>query len=79
MNQGAALVHIYMDGSVLVAHGGTEMGQGQLSSHHDLKGKTSFSVPGLYTKCCQIAAQELGVPLEAVYTSESSTATVPSQ
>ena len=30
MNQGAALVHIYMDGSVLVAHGGTEMGQGEL-------------------------------------------------
>lgn len=28
MNQGGALVHIYMDGSVLVAHGGTEMGQG---------------------------------------------------
>ncbi|KAG5351494.1 hypothetical protein C0989_006229 [Termitomyces sp. Mn162] len=28
LNQGAALVHIYMDGSVLVAHGGTEMGQG---------------------------------------------------
>lgn len=28
MNQGGALVHIYTDGSVLVAHGGTEMGQG---------------------------------------------------
>lgn len=28
MNQGSALVHIYVDGSVLVAHGGTEMGQG---------------------------------------------------
>jgi xanthine dehydrogenase large subunit len=28
MNQGAALVHIYTDGSVLVNHGGTEMGQG---------------------------------------------------
>ncbi|MBN3295195.1 AOXA oxidase, partial [Amia calva] len=27
-NQGAALVHIYKDGSVLVIHGGTEMGQG---------------------------------------------------
>ncbi|XP_074520488.1 aldehyde oxidase 5 [Halichoeres trimaculatus] len=27
-NQGAALVHIYKDGSVLVSHGGTEMGQG---------------------------------------------------
>ncbi|KAK4700783.1 hypothetical protein P7C70_g5458, partial [Phenoliferia sp. Uapishka_3] len=58
MNQGSASVLIYMDGSVLVAHGGTEMGQ------------------GLYTKCCQIAAQELGVPLEAVFTSESSSATV---
>ncbi|XP_030265629.1 aldehyde oxidase 1-like isoform X2 [Sparus aurata] len=27
-NQGGALVHIYKDGSVLVTHGGTEMGQG---------------------------------------------------
>ncbi|XP_040297422.1 aldehyde oxidase-like [Bufo bufo] len=27
-NQAAALVHIYQDGSVLVSHGGTEMGQG---------------------------------------------------
>lgn len=26
--QAAALVHIYKDGSVLVSHGGTEMGQG---------------------------------------------------
>jgi len=26
--QGAALVHIYTDGSVLVNHGGIEMGQG---------------------------------------------------
>ena len=28
MNQGGALVHIYRDGSVLVSHGGIEMGQG---------------------------------------------------
>mmetsp|Transcript_2561 Transcript_2561/g.9741 ORF Transcript_2561/g.9741 Transcript_2561/m.9741 type:complete len:1382 (-) Transcript_2561:564-4709(-) len=27
-NQGAALVHIYTDGSILVTHGGVEMGQG---------------------------------------------------
>lgn len=28
VRQAAALVHIYKDGSVLVTHGGTEMGQG---------------------------------------------------
>jgi len=28
LNQGGALVHVYTDGSVLVNHGGTEMGQG---------------------------------------------------
>ncbi|XP_068165202.1 aldehyde oxidase 6 [Antennarius striatus] len=28
LNQAAALIHIYKDGSVLVLHGGTEMGQG---------------------------------------------------
>lgn len=28
LNQAGALIHIYHDGSVLVAHGGTEMGQG---------------------------------------------------
>ncbi|KYO33622.1 hypothetical protein Y1Q_0008776 [Alligator mississippiensis] len=39
LNQGAALVHIYLDGSVLVTHGGIEMGQGistkiiQIASH----------------------------------------------
>jgi len=28
LNQASALVHVYTDGSVLVSHGGTEMGQG---------------------------------------------------
>ncbi|KAL1383823.1 molybdopterin binding aldehyde oxidase/xanthine dehydrogenase [Phyllosticta capitalensis] len=53
LNQAGASVKIYADGSVLLHHGGTEMGQ------------------GLYTKMCQIAAQELGVPLDAVYTQDS--------
>ncbi|EGG20479.1 xanthine dehydrogenase [Cavenderia fasciculata] len=55
LNQAGALVHIYTDGSVLVTHGGTEMGQ------------------GLHTKIIQIAAKELGVPVEKVYVSETST------
>jgi len=28
LNQATSLVHIYVDGSVLITHGGTEMGQG---------------------------------------------------
>ena len=28
LNQAGALVHIYTDGSILLTHGGTEMGQG---------------------------------------------------
>lgn len=58
LNQAGALVHIYHDGSVLVAHGGTEMGQ------------------GLHTKMTMVAAEALGVPLESVYISETSTNTV---
>lgn len=55
LNQAAAYIKIYHDGSVLLHHGGTEMGQ------------------GLYTKMCQIAAQELGVPLDSIYTQDSQT------
>ena len=55
LNQAGALVHIYHDGSVLVSHGGVEMGQ------------------GLHTKMTQMAAEALGVPLSAVYISETAT------
>ncbi|KAJ9607417.1 hypothetical protein H2200_008490 [Cladophialophora chaetospira] len=54
LNQASAAVKIYADGSILLHHGGTEMGQ------------------GLYTKMAQIAAQELNVPLDAVYTDNTS-------
>ncbi|PKY00437.1 xanthine dehydrogenase [Aspergillus campestris IBT 28561] len=55
LNQAGASVRIYTDGSILLNHGGTEMGQ------------------GLYTKMVQVAAQELGVPVENVYTQDTST------
>jgi xanthine dehydrogenase/oxidase len=55
MHQAGALIQIYLDGSVLVTHGGIEMGQ------------------GIHTKMAMIAASELGVDIEAVRTSETST------
>nr|AOE43256.1 xanthine dehydrogenase [Rostrostelium ellipticum] len=55
LNQAGALVHVYTDGTVLVTHGGTEMGQ------------------GLHTKIIQIAARELGVSVDQVHVSETST------
>jgi xanthine dehydrogenase large subunit len=59
MNQAGALVNVYQDGSILLNHGGTEMGQ------------------GLFVKVAQVVAEELGVPLEMVRPSATSTAIVP--
>jgi xanthine dehydrogenase/oxidase len=53
LNQANASIKIYTDGSILLHHGGTEMGQ------------------GLYTKMVQIASQELGVPVDAVFTQDT--------
>ncbi len=59
MNQAGALVHVYTDGSAMLSHGGTEMGQ------------------GLYTKVAQVVASELGIGLERVKITATSTAKVP--
>jgi xanthine dehydrogenase large subunit len=48
LNQAAALIQVYTDGSVSVSHGGVDMGQ------------------GLNTKIAQVAAAELGVPLQQI-------------
>jgi len=37
--QAGALVHVYTDGSVLVTHGGTEMGQGLHTKMVQVRGK----------------------------------------
>ena len=49
---------MYTDGSVLLTHGGTEMGQ------------------GLHTKMIQVCSHCLGIPVESIHVSETSTATV---
>jgi xanthine dehydrogenase molybdopterin binding subunit len=59
LNQAGALVLIYKDGTVLVNHGGTEMGQ------------------GLHTKILQVAALELGLPIEKIRVNATNTSKVP--
>ncbi|KKY19715.1 putative xanthine dehydrogenase [Phaeomoniella chlamydospora] len=54
LNQATANIKVYADGSILLNHGGTEMGQ------------------GLYTKMVQVAAQELKVPVDAIFTQDTS-------
>ena len=58
LNKGGALLHVYTDGSVLLTHGGMEMGQ------------------GLHTKMVQVCSRCLGIPVDAVHISETSTNTV---
>ncbi|KAI0211157.1 Xanthine dehydrogenase/oxidase [Lamellibrachia satsuma] len=58
-NNAGAVVHVYTDGTVLVAHGGCELGQ------------------GLHTKMVQVTSRALGIPIEKIHISETSTNTVP--
>jgi len=44
MNQASALVHVYQDGTVLVNHGGTEMGQGLHTKMCQIAA-TAFNIP----------------------------------
>ena len=39
LHQAGALVHVYTDGSILVTHGGTEMGQGLHTKMVQVSGK----------------------------------------
>ena len=59
MNQAGALLHVYTDGSVMLNHGGTEMGQ------------------GLFVKVAQVVAEVLGLQLDRIKITATSTAKVP--
>ena len=58
LNKGGALLHVYSDGSVLLTHGGMEMGQ------------------GLHTKMVQVCSRCLGISVDVIHISETSTNTV---
>ena len=59
LNQGAALVIVYTDGTILVSHGGTEMGQGQTfrpdTNPPTLESRLMPPPPGINTKLMQIS------------------------
>ncbi|CAN2389161.1 heptaldehyde:oxygen oxidoreductase activity [Pristimantis euphronides] len=51
-NQAAALVHVYLDGSVLVSHGGTEMGQGMHTKMIQIASR-ELGIPMSYIYICE--------------------------
>ncbi|XP_077304768.1 aldehyde oxidase-like [Lithobates pipiens] len=51
-NQAAALIHIYCDGSVLVSHGGTEMGQGIHTKISQIASR-ELGIPISYIHICE--------------------------
>ncbi|XP_006862100.1 PREDICTED: aldehyde oxidase-like [Chrysochloris asiatica] len=51
-NQAAALVHIYLDGSVLVAHGGCEIGQGLYTKMIQVASR-ELNIPRSYIHTCE--------------------------
>lgn len=66
LNQASALVHVYTDGSVLVSHGGTEMGQG-------LHTKSMIVFSSLTFVVLQVTAQAFGIPISKVHLKETNT------
>jgi len=58
MNQGGALVHVYTDGSVLVSHGGTEMGQGLHTKMVQVAANT-LNVPIEYVHIAETATDKV--------------------
>ena len=74
LDQGSALVHVYTDGSVLLSHGGMEMGQVALSPL--LYFWLIIVLQGLHTKMIQVCARCLSIPVEKVFLCDTASDTI---
>ncbi|RHY33612.1 hypothetical protein DYB32_001514 [Aphanomyces invadans] len=72
MNQGGSLVHVYSDGSVLVSHGGTEMGQGLHTKVIQIGTRLTGSIRETHRSFC-IVAKAFGISCDDVTIHDTST------
>ena len=71
LNQGAALVHVYTDGTVLVSHGGVEMGQGLYTKMIQIVARElNVDVQKVFTADTSTANVPNGSPSAASYSSD---------
>lgn len=83
MNQGAALIHIYIDGTVLISHAGVEIGQGVHTKMIQVKCLLEYTINTygipIYKNYLlgKIATRALGVPGEKIRIMETATDKVP--
>uniref|UniRef100_H2YPJ1 xanthine dehydrogenase n=1 Tax=Ciona savignyi TaxID=51511 RepID=H2YPJ1_CIOSA len=79
LNQAGALVQVYKDGSVLLTHGGTEMGQGLHTKMIQVFPR--YIGNNVVVKKCsvqlKVASTCLGIPASRIHISSTSTETVP--
>ena len=74
LNQGGALVLVYKDGSVLLSHGGMEMGQVNLIF---ILSCTLLFFKGLHTKMIQVCSHVLDIPISKIHLIDASSDKVP--
>ena len=74
LNQAGAFVRVFVDGSVLLSHGGIEMGQGLHTKMLQARQKNIHIKKIILVT--QVAAKELGVPMSRIYIADTNTDTV---
>lgn len=70
LNQAGALVHVYLDGSVLLTHGGVEMGQGLHTKMIQIVSKI-FQIPESMVLTTEVATDKVPNTISTAASSSS--------